>query len=96
VRVKMELKVIEEGKNKLIVEIKGEDHTFCNALKAELWNDKHVKAAAYNIDHPLVGEPHLTVETDGKEDPKDALIAAAKRLKKEVAGFAKAVDKNLK
>ena len=92
----MELRIIEEGKNKLVVEIKGEDHTFCNAIKAELWNDKHVKAAAYNIDHPMVGEPKLIVETDGKEDPQDALVAAAKRLKKTVDAFAKEATKNLK
>lgn len=92
----MELKIVESGKNKLIVELKGEDHAFCNALKKELWNDEHVKAAAYNIDHPLVGEPKIIVETDGKEEPKDALVAAAKRLKKEVDNFSKAAEKNLK
>lgn len=91
----MELKIIEEEKNKLIVELKGEDHTFCNAIKAELWNDKHVKAAAYNIEHPMVGEPKLIVETDGKEDPKDALVAAAKRLKKTVDDFSKEANKSL-
>ncbi|MBW3015031.1 DNA-directed RNA polymerase subunit L [Candidatus Woesearchaeota archaeon] len=89
----MELKVIEEGKNRLIVEIQGEDHTFCNALKKELWNDSHVKAAGYNISHPLVGEPRIIVETDGKVDPKKALAEAAKRLKKTIEKFSKAFDK---
>ena len=77
----MEIKVLEEKKNKLIIELKGETHTFCNALKKELWNDKHVKAAGYNIEHPLVGVPKIVVETDGK-DPKKALVDAAGRLKK--------------
>ena len=77
----MELKIIEENKNKLIIEVIGETHAFCNALKKELWNDKHVKASGYTIEHPLVANPKLIVETDGK-DPKKTLIAAAGRLKK--------------
>lgn len=78
----MEIKVLEGKKNRLVIEIKGEGHTFCNALKKELWNDSHVKIAAYKIEHPLVGIPKLIVETDGKEMPKKALTEAAKRLGK--------------
>lgn len=77
----MELNVIEKTKNKLKLEIKGEGHTFCNALRKELWNDKHIKAAGYTIEHSLVSEPTLIVETTG-EDPKKVLIAAIGRLKK--------------
>src|SRR3989344_1668234 len=40
----MELKVLEHSKNKLKIEMKGEDHTFCNALKEELWIDKVILA----------------------------------------------------
>ena len=79
--IRMEIKVLEQKKNKLIIELKGETHSFCNALKKELWNDKHIKAAGYNIEHPLVGVPQIIIETDGK-DPKKALIDAAGRLKK--------------
>lgn len=78
----MELKVIEEKKNKLILEMKGADHTLCNSLRKELWNDKSVKVAGYNISHPLIGIPRMVVETTG-EEPKKALLEAAKRLKKD-------------
>ena len=78
----MELKILEQKKNKMILEVKGETHSFCNALKKELWNDKSVKAAGYNIEHPLVGIPKIVVETDGSKDPKKALIDAAGRLAK--------------
>ena len=78
----MKLKILENKKNKVIVEIKGETHTFCNALKKELWNDPHVKSAAYNINHPFVGTPKLIVETDGAEGGKKALIEASKRVSK--------------
>ena len=78
----MEIKILEEKKNRMIIELDGESHSFCNALKKELWNDKSVKSAGYNIEHPLVGIPKIVVETDGK-DPKKALIDAAGRLKKQ-------------
>jgi|TARA_Y100000034_G_C6893287_1_gene411373 DNA-directed RNA polymerase subunit L len=78
----MEVKILEEEKGFIKIEIIGEDHTLANALRKELWNDSHVKVAGYNIDHPLVGNPVLIVETDGKEDPKKALNSAVDRLKK--------------
>ena len=83
----MELKVLKEEKNTLELEIKGEGHSFCNALKAELWNDEHVRIAAYKIEHPLVGVPKLLVETDGKETPRKALSAAVKRIEKQLDKF---------
>ena len=72
----MEINVIEEKKNRMSFEIKGEGNTFCNLLKDELWNDKHVTVAAYNIKHPLIGVPFMIVETDDKSQ-KQALISAA-------------------
>ena len=92
----MKVKVLEEKKNRLTIEIKGEGHAFCNALKKELWNDSHVKVSAYKIAHPLVGVPTLVVETDGKEAPKKALTEAAKRLGKETDKFKTAFLKGVK
>ncbi|MDP7140863.1 MAG: RpoL/Rpb11 RNA polymerase subunit family protein, partial [Candidatus Woesearchaeota archaeon] len=56
--------------------------SFCNILRKELLNDKHVKVAAYRVDHPLMDVSELVVETDSQKEPKTALIDAAKRLKK--------------
>ena len=84
----MELNILEEKKNNLKFELKGEDHTFCNLLKNELWNDKHVKVATYSVAHPLVGVPKFIVETDGRE-PKKVLEDAAKRLSKSLDKFKK-------
>lgn len=77
----MEVKVLEETNKKLLFELKGAGHSFCNALREELINDKHVEVASYRIDHPLVGIPTFMVETDG-EAPRDVLANAAKRLMK--------------
>jgi DNA-directed RNA polymerase subunit L len=92
----MKVKVLEDNKNKLVLQVKGEGHAFCNALEKELWNDKHVKVAAYKIEHPLVGTPTVFVETDGKETPKKALIESAKRLGKLTNNFKSAFLKGVK
>ena len=88
----MELKVIEESKNKLVFELIGETHTFCNALKKELEDIKGVDLAVYKIDHPLVGIPKFQIETKGI-DPKKALKDALKVMKKKFADFKKEVAK---
>lgn len=93
----MKLKVITQEKNKLKIEIIGETHTFCNALRKELWNDDDVKVAGYNIEHPLVANPVLTLETD-KKDAKKVLEAAIKRLRdrnEKIREAVKSVSKKL-
>ena len=78
----MNIKVLEKSKNKLLFEIEGETHTFCNILKEELWKDEAVVVSAYKKEHPLIGTPTMIVETKGKS-AIDALKDAVKRLKKE-------------
>ena len=86
----MEFKVIEESKTKLVFELIGETHTFCNILKDELRNVKGVELATYRIDHPLVGVPQFLIETKGVE-PKKALKDALKAIKKKAEEFSKQV-----
>lgn len=77
----MDVKVIEDKKDLLIFELPGLDHTFCNHLKKELYNDTAVKEATYTIDHPLVGTPKFLLHTDGKKAPRTVLKDAVKRIK---------------
>ena len=91
----MEINILEDKKKKLVFELKGENHTLCNALREELWNDKDVTVAAYNIAHPLTGIPKFMIET-AKGEPKAALQDAIKRLKKKNAEVKKAVEKAFK
>lgn len=88
----MELKVVEKSKKKLVFDLIGADHTFSNALKKELWNDKSIKVSAYNIEHPLIGIPRFIVETDDK-DPEKALLDAVKRLQKKNEQFLEGAKK---
>ncbi|HHI04112.1 MAG TPA: DNA-directed RNA polymerase subunit L [Candidatus Woesearchaeota archaeon] len=92
----MEINVIEEKKDKISFELKGEGNTFCNLLKDELWNDKHVTVAAYNIKHPLIGIPFMIVETDGNKTPRQALASAAERLANKAEKLRKEAKKALK
>jgi DNA-directed RNA polymerase subunit L len=77
----MEIKVLEDKKNRLVFNIEG-DTTVANVLKKELWNDDHVKAAGFNIEHPLVNVPTFVLETDGA-DTRKTLSAAIKRINKQ-------------
>ena len=91
----MEIKILDNKKNRLVFDVNGSDHTLCNALKAELCNDKHVKIATYSIRHPQISLPKIIVETDGEESPKNALINAVDRLHKTNSRFKKEFAKEI-
>ena len=82
----MELNIIDNKKNRLTFELKGEDNTFCNILRKELWNDSSLKSAGYSMETGLMNIPKFTLETSGKT-PKKALTDAASRLAKTANTF---------
>ncbi|MBD3259176.1 DNA-directed RNA polymerase subunit L [Candidatus Woesearchaeota archaeon] len=90
----MELNVVESAKNKLVIELKGEDHTFCNILVKELQKDSNVKTAAYTIEHPLRRIPRVFIET-ASGSPKDALVKATANLIKDAGKFEKEFAKEI-
>ena len=77
----MEIKVQEDNKNLLKVELIGKTHTLCNLIAKELWNDSDVVISGYTLDHPIVSNAVLTVETKSG-DAKKALVDAIARLTK--------------
>tara|TARA_Y100000310_G_scaffold335367_2_gene417239 strand:- start:852 stop:1121 length:270 start_codon:yes stop_codon:yes gene_type:complete len=88
----MELNILEESKKRMVFELKGEDHTFCDLLKETLWKVKGVEVASYRIEHPLVGVPKFLIETKGIE-PREALKKALTSIKKQATEFKKEVAK---
>jgi len=76
----MELKILEKKKGRLVFELANANHTLCNALRDELWNDKQVTVATYAVRHPLTSTPRFILETAG--EPMKALQEASKRLQK--------------
>jgi DNA-directed RNA polymerase subunit L len=91
----MKIEVLENASRRMVFEIEGADHTFCNVLKEQLREDPSVTVSAYNIEHPLVGKPRFFVETNKEGTPKEALEKAVGELKKKNNAFAKAFE-NLK
>jgi DNA-directed RNA polymerase subunit L len=81
----MKVKVLEQKKNKLHVEIEAEP-TLCNLLKKELWNDKDTHVSGFYTEHIQVGTPRFIIETSEK-DPMAVLRDAIKRIKKTNANF---------
>lgn len=88
----MEINILEESKKRMVFELKGEDHTFCNILKENLWKVKGVEISSYRIEHPLVGVPKFLIETKGIE-PREALKQALADIKKQTQDFKKEVAK---
>lgn len=92
----MELNIIEDKKTKMVFEVKGEDHTFCNAITKEMWKVNGVKVSAYVVDHPLVGVPRIMIETDSSIEPRKALKQAASNLQKKNADLVEKFKKAAK
>lgn len=88
----MEYAILEEDKNKIIFQLTGETHTFCNLLKETLLEDGNVKVASYMIEHPLRIKPKFIIETS-KGSPIDALKAALKKIKKDNDATRKVIAK---
>ncbi|MFP4568097.1 MAG: RpoL/Rpb11 RNA polymerase subunit family protein [Candidatus Woesearchaeota archaeon] len=86
----MKITIIENKAQKLVFELEGADHTFCNALKDELKNNDSVSVSTYAISHPLVGKPKFFVETKKGLKPVDAINGAIDSLKKNNSAFLKA------
>ena len=83
----MNIKVLEENKNHLIIEVDNVGHGFCNVLVKELWNDKSIKSAGYHIEHPLIGKAKIIVES--KKDARKAIYDAIKGINKSANVFKK-------
>lgn len=70
----------------------GESHGICNALRRKLMQDDDVEYAVYSIDHPLIGEPIMTIKTKRGKRPMKVLSKAAKDIKKDTEEFKKLVE----
>ncbi|PAV08288.1 DNA-directed RNA polymerase subunit L [Methanosphaera cuniculi] len=84
------MKIIEEQPDSLVLEITGESHTICNILRKRIMSKDELIAAAYDITHPLIGEPEFEVHC---ENPKEVLVEAAEEVKQEANDFKDALIK---
>ena len=66
----MEIKVIKETKEEIELEVVGEDHTLCNALREALNQHTGVVVASYKIEHPLLTNPKIYLRVKEMPIPK--------------------------
>ena len=90
----MEIKILDESKNRIEFEVIGEDHTLCNVLRNELWKQDNTKISAYNIKHPLISNPVMLVES-GKGSPRTLITNAVASLKKQIKELKEIFSKKL-
>ncbi len=81
----MKIKVIENEKDKLKVEV--DDLTFVNLLNDRIWQ-QNVGWSAYAVDHPYLSKPVLTVKA---KNPQKACTDAAEQIIKDVASLKKKI-----
>lgn len=91
----MEIEIIKDKTLELEMIIHGENHSMCNVLRKYLMEDSDVEYAVYGIDHPLTGEPIMTIKTKRTKRPKNSLLKAANRLKDEVAEFKSLIEETM-
>ena len=92
----MEIKILKKTLTELKIEIKGENHTFCNALQKVLLEDDTVEMAGYDLPHPLISDPIVYVRTRGQRKPEMALRDAVKKLQKQSNEFRRTFQRALK
>jgi DNA-directed RNA polymerase subunit L len=92
----MKIKILDEDRNVLKLQIEGEGHTFCNVVQKALLADERVDMAGYNIAHPLTSSPVIYIRTKGRSKPETVLRKAVKEVQEDVEAFRKALDKALK
>lgn len=88
----MEVKILRESDTELELELVGEGHTFCNALRGILIANDNVITASYKVEHPLLGNPKIYLRTKEIEVPtKEKEIPL-----REVKGIGSVREKQLK
>lgn len=88
----MDIEVITDKKLELEINIHGENHAICNALRKILMEDDDVQYAVYGIDHPLIGKPNMTIKVKQKRTARNALLKASKTLKQESEAFKELIE----
>ncbi|MFW9788879.1 MAG: RpoL/Rpb11 RNA polymerase subunit family protein [Candidatus Thorarchaeota archaeon] len=63
----MKPRTIEHERLEIKFEIGGEGHSFPNLLRKTLLEEPSVEFAGYNIEHPLLASPILTLRTKRRQ-----------------------------
>ena len=91
----MQLRVLSRTSKELKIEIEGEGHTLCNLLESVLLEDEDVEFAGYDIAHPLVSSPVISIHTKNGRKPEEALREAVEKILQRGKELAEGFDKAL-
>jgi len=91
----MEIKVLDQEKNSVRLELVGVNNTMSNILSKALWNNSDVDVVGYNQKHPETTNPILILSTK-KNNPKKAILETLAVLKKENKDFISQFNKIVK
>jgi DNA-directed RNA polymerase subunit L len=83
----LKLRIVDEDKDRLEMEVGGEGHTLLNLLQSSLLENKDVTMAGYSKPHPLMDRSILYIHVKKGKDQKKVLIASAEDAKKKVDDF---------
>jgi len=75
----MDIKILEREGDKVRMVLKGQGHTFMNALTEEILADPAVDVAKYVVKYQF-SDPELLVTTKGEKDPFLVIKEACSRL----------------
>ena len=87
-----DIEIITNKKLELEIIAHGESHSVCNVLRKFLMEDEDVEYAVYGIDHPIVGEPIISIKVKRTKSPKKSLLNASIKLKEQSGEFKKLVE----
>ena len=88
----MKLKKLEKSKDKLKLEVEGEDHTLLNLLRENSWK-AGADQASYMIEHPYLSQPKIIVRSSS---PQSTLVKSAQMIIDETQKFQREFKKALK
>lgn len=92
----MRLKVLKRTPEEMKIEVEGEGHIFCNLLESVLLEDEDVEFASYDITHPLISKPVVSVRTKKGKKPEEALKGAVEKILQRGKELSEGFDKALK
>ena len=95
VETALQLKVLKRTSKELKIEVEGEGHTLCNLLESVLLEDEDVEFAGYDIPHPLVSSPVISLHTKNGKKPEEALREAVEKVLQRGKELAEGLNKAL-
>jgi DNA-directed RNA polymerase subunit L len=88
----MKLTLIEKKKDKIAIEVQGEDHTLPNLLRENAWKSG-CKQSSYFIGHPYLSEPKIVIRSD---DPEKTIKNAVQMVFDQAKDFEKELKRVLR